>query len=295
MSTSTYPDLCEDLRELAAWTRSTLGKADRLRMAYNEETITETLLLTLAERHAGRGLSIRAYTKHEEGTGTKATSGKPTGADWSFWFANTHNLGIELRIQAKRLFSSGKYDSLDGTGKQIKDLQKNCGSAIPLYVFYNNTSEVWLEHLLESFCCLSGFPRDTDWGCTYAPLISIPNKLGPTPAEILHMRPWHTLVCGCTCPNCGSKLGKVAGTLPQRVAAAVEKAYANSLLKKKSKSKWVKDLSISSENSPPDWVRLLITGDAGAKVDGQEGRQTSEIDAYLNKHGLRGVVIVAEG
>lgn len=138
MTTVKYSQLCHSLREQAAWVANELSEVYRLRMPLSEETITESILLALAKRHVGNGLTIRAYTKPEEGTGTLATNNLPTGADWSFWFADGRNHGIELRIQAKRLFPSGKYESLDGTGTQIQNLYKNQGSAIPLYVFYNN-------------------------------------------------------------------------------------------------------------------------------------------------------------
>jgi hypothetical protein len=293
MSTSAYPHLCESFRDLAAWTFSKLGKANRLGMAYNEETVTENLLLILAERHAGRDLKIRSYTKHEEGRGTKKTGSKPTGADWSFWFADVHHRGIELRIQAKRLFMSGAYDHLDGSGKQINDLKKNCGSAIPLYVFYNGTCGVLIKHLIENLCCPLGFLRETDWGCTYAPLTGIPKQDKPKPSDISHMRPWHTLVCKCHCYGVGF-VGST-GSLPQRVAASVKNSYDNAAEKEGRQQGWTEQLSFSSENEAPDWVRILQELDAKAQLaDGQDDRQPSEMDAYLNDHGLRGVAFIEE-
>ncbi len=298
MTTSTYPNLCDTFRELAAWTCGTLKKANRLGMPFNEETITETLLLTLAERFTGRGLSIRAYTKQEEGKGTAANGGKPTGADWSFWFADVQNMGIELRIQAKRLFRTGRYESLDGRSEQFNNLKNNCGSAIPLYLFYNN--DVFYDLFFEPsilqirprewicFSCLS------DWGCTYAPLKGIPLKNEPGPHEISPMRPWHTLVCERACPCCDSLDDVAAKTLPQRVADAVKMAYEIEAPEQEAWREWMGSDKFSANNKAPEWFVLLDKGDPSVEADAQRSEQISELDRYLDDHGLRGVAIVAE-
>jgi hypothetical protein len=291
---STYPALCESLRELSAWSWGKLEKADRLGIAYNEETITENLLLELALRHSGRDLDIRAYTKIEEGKGTKATGGKPTGADWAFWFSDSNNKGIELRIQAKRLFGPGTYDSLDGTGKQIKDLKNNSGNAIPLYVFYNGQCTDMLKHMCASLCCFPTFLRDTDWGCTYAPLSAIPKKK-PRPSEITHMRPWHTLVCDCPClPSCETPGGQ-ARNLPQCISAAVGNAYQSVTNSDGPNKKLLKTLNFSADQAAPEWTALLMKKDERAKsVLGDDADLQIDIDSYLTKHGLRGVAIISE-
>lgn len=292
---STYPGLCESLRELSAWSWGRLEKADRLGVAYNEETVTENLLLELALRHSGRDLDIRAYTKIEEGKGTKSTGGKPTGADWAFWFSDSSNKGVELRVQAKRLFRSGAYDSLDGTGKQIKDLKKNCGSAIPLYVFYNSQCTDMLRHMCKNLCCFPTFLRDTDWGCTYAPLSAIPKQQKPKPSEITHMRPWHTLVCDCPClPSRGAPTGHTLN-LPERISAAVRSAYENLVNNGKPQEKLFKSLNFDANHVAPEWVALLTEKDEHTKsVPEIDVSIPTSIDSYLAKHGLLGVAIISE-
>lgn len=128
-------DLCQSFRKVSGWTAAKLRLAISHGLAFNEETITESILLELAKLHNPRDLLIRSWTKTEEGTGTKATGGKPTGADWDFWFSDVAGNGVHLRVQAKRQFKSGKYDSLDGTGKQITDLWSNRGGAIRQALF----------------------------------------------------------------------------------------------------------------------------------------------------------------
>jgi hypothetical protein len=217
--------LCEHFRELSGWTWRKLGAADSLGVAFGEETITESLLLELASQHAGRGLRIRAYTKAEEGTGTKATGGLPTGADWSFWIANAVGIGIELRVQAKRQFPSGQYESLDGKGQQIKDLWNNRGRAVPLYVLYNGPFSCypWGPSWPSFSCfgsCTRQFREPSAWGCSVAPVSGIPPHASPYPGALAGLRPWHCLVCGCL------GLQQAKASLPHRVAMAVSALYS---------------------------------------------------------------------
>lgn len=289
-----FPDLCETFKELAAWTSNKLSKADRLKMAFNEETITESLLLKLAERHAWRDLSIRAYTKQEEGTGTAKTGGrgKATGADWSFWFGNTNRQGVEVRIQAKRMFTeSGQYESLDGSGSQIKKLLKNAGSSIPLYVFYNppvSDRHQWMPHIERHwFTCGFAWPcwgNLSDWGCSYSPVTAIPKIKKPKPSDIKWMMPWHCLACGC----CLEHVAFVS--LPERIASVLQSAYkeVGEIVNNKN------DVEISFElKDPPEWVNLLDQD--SARGDGKnEETGSSKLSKYLNEHGLDGVASIVE-
>ncbi len=270
-------------------------------MAYNEETVTENLLLELAERHSGRNLEIRSYTKPEEGTGTKATNNLPTGADWAFWFGDTNNKGIELRIQAKRLFNSGKYESLDGNGQQIEHLMKNCGSAIPLYVFYNSKAlhknrfvdETFFGNL--EYFHNHHFHYHTNLGCTFAPVTSIPQKNKPLHNEINRMYPWHVLVCHCQ----GSEdETKSLPNLPHRIASSIQRAYnlnengKNLSQDTSTYGENIKLLQIHSENEAPEWVRLLHQ--AKERPSNSEYSNIAELDDYLEKRHLRGLVSIRE-
>lgn len=297
--------LCQSFREQAEWVANKLSRADHLRMAYSEETITENVLLALAERHSGRDLVIRAYTKREEGTGTRKTNGLPTGADWSFWFADGNNRGIELRIQAKRLFASGEYESLDGRGgkgTQIDLLEKNRGNAIPLYVFYNFDDLFIHKTASRNQCNGWNFFRSGEFGCTYAPLTSIPKKNKPTYCDIPVMLPWHTLVCDCFCSQLPVKNPK---NLPQRIAASVEYAYSEMGIIELQESKeseqklhfntLEQSLNFNAEGHPPEWVGLLLNIiKEKASTDGADDPLASKLDNYLNKSGLRGVAFIRE-
>lgn len=294
MKNSAYPDLCRTFRELAAWTWNKLDTANRLGMSFNEEPITESLLLKLAERHAGRDLTIRAYTKNEEGKGTKKTNGKPTGADWSFWISNSRNQGKELRIQAKRLFwkkrdKSGYYKNLDGTSQQIKDLWRNKGDAIPLYVFYNGPPHPNLPFAHWHRYCWPEFWRDADWGCSFAHITAIPPKDKPTARDIKYMHPWHYLACECAYTR-----GTKTGSLPERMISVLEEIYkqTGSHATDDSRFEGAKEISFELNNSPPAWVKLLK---AAKSEDEDEPSETNEeLDQYLETHGLKGVAFIQE-
>ncbi len=291
-----FPDLCETFKELAAWTSNKLSKADRLKMAFNEETITESLLLKLAERHAWRDLSIRAYTKQEEGIGTSKTGGKgkATGADWSFWFGNTKRLGVEVRIQAKRMFTkSGKYESLDGTGPQIQTLFKNAGASIPLYVFYNppvSDRKQWISHIERHwFACALGWPlwgNLSDWGCSYSPVTAIPKIDQPKPSDINWMMPWHCLACGC-CLKHGN-----SASLPERIASVLEGAYKQAG-NPQDDERFKNFPQISFElKKTPEWVTLLENDSARDRDEEDVGN--SKLNSFLIDHGLDGVASIVE-
>ncbi len=293
-----YPDLCSTFKELAAWTWNKLDKANRLEMVFNEETITESLLLKLAERHAGRDLAIRAYTKAEEGKGTAKTGTRPTGADWSFWFSDQKTKkGIEVRVQAKRLFKSGSYESLDGSGKQLQVLRRNAGKAIPLFVFYNmplNPNMPWFEfqHMKQS--CMNCdywwpyFVNISVWGCTYAPVAAIPKKKKPEPLDIKPMKPWHCLVCegshgGSTPPR----------SLPERVMNSLKTIYDQA--ESGSRGDQVKGtgkISWELRSEAPEWTRLLNENQSAD--DGDSSNSRPDLDQYLDTHELRGVVLIEE-
>jgi hypothetical protein len=280
MSFASSHSICTSFRDLAAWTWRKIQAASELGVAFGEETITESLLLKLAERHAGRGFRIRAYTKPEEGRGTAATGGLPTGADWAFWFASPSGKGIELRIQAKRQFPSGQYKSLDGNGQQIRDLAANCGRAIPMYVLYNGPSNFdargaqW-SRLACSSGCSPRFRGQSTWGCAVAPVSAIPAKSGPFPSELKPLRPWHCLVCECS----GSQPG--AGSLPDKVAR-----LANGLYRYPSVSNGGSDDNTTFEphDEVPEWVGWLKRS---------ENAEPNWAD-FWERTGLAGVALIQE-
>lgn len=283
-----YPpqSLCHSFRRLSTWTAGKLRDAARLGVAFSEETITESLLLKLAQRHPPPHFKITSWSKADEGTGTAATGGRPTGADWDFCFADWTGSNVTVRVQAKRQYPSGKYEGLDGTGKQIKDLRANCGSALPVFVFYNNP---WLNWPFPAWYCPGTcdprFRGDTAWGCSFAPVPAIPPKKMPDPSDIPAMRPWHCLVCAC---------GGAGGSLPQRVLGSLRAAYGSLGAKVDDRFAAAPELVFELETALPSWARLLVE-ERGAP-DGEDGRDSigDALDSYLSETGLRGVAFIQQ-
>ncbi|SOB95220.1 hypothetical protein [Rhodobacter maris] len=250
--------VCRTFQELAFWVMDRMDHALRRNLAFSEETITETLLLKLDERLSHFGLRVKSWTKKEEGVGTKATGGRPTGADYDIWFRDIEGDGIGVRIQAKRMFPSGLYNSLDGNGQQIMDLRNNCGSMIPIYLFYNRNNGRFTPI---PTCIASAEFRV--WGCAFAPVDGIPAINSPSPIQIVGMRPWHELVSNCDLGHGEQGPGRDF-SLTQSVAGNLRRAYDSiagakydSFSPRFDRFLDAPKLSFEPSRREPDWVKAL--------------------------------------
>jgi hypothetical protein len=159
------------------------AQAEGLGLFVNEESITETMLLNLATTFQGSGLFVRPFSKAQE---------KRNGADWELWFIQGAN-AVGLRVQAKRLFPSGKYDSLKPTGSQIATLIKRAGKCFPVYVFYNDPSTY--RHLLP-ICACGGYRAPSYRGCTLSPAARVALAANNSASSIQAISvPWHCMFC----------------------------------------------------------------------------------------------------
>lgn len=280
-----FPSLCRTFRHLEWWAWNKIDSANKCGVSFGEETITESLLLKLAEWHPNQ-LSIRAYTKIEEGVGTAATGGLATGADWSFWVVDQQGKGIELRIQAKRQFISGRYQNLEGFGQQIVDLWNNCNGAIPLFVFYNgpfNTNSagnIWSNFSCGSKCA-PGFQGQDCWGCSFAGVFDIPPKSKPYPIEISNMRPWHCLVCECQCSQGGFI------SLPQKLCSIANSIYGAGVPRLDSSFRAVNEV-FEPHNSAPEWASWLD------RDESKEQAVDSPWSRFWNETDLKGVAVIKQ-
>lgn len=122
------------------WTRR--GSAKTIGLAYNEETITETMLLNLKMHYPGE-VTIIAFNKAEEAE---------CGADWMWTFLSAdEQSSITMVVQAKRL---------DNGERAYAGIKRNIGTKMPLvrqidrllataqkysvppvYAFYNHLSD----------------------------------------------------------------------------------------------------------------------------------------------------------
>jgi hypothetical protein len=156
----------------------------------SEETTTEMVLYEIARRHQmGDYIAIPA---------TKAAEAKH-GADWFWWFGDK-STGVGFRVQAKKLFPSGRFESLfkkkgDPYG-QLKKLVRNAKkeNQIPLYCFYNFNFGVRFVKCSQH--CRHEYRAPSYWGCA----IALPEDVQRQNSNKLddlqdYMLPWHLLVC----------------------------------------------------------------------------------------------------
>jgi len=295
------PNYCRSFRQEAHQVWHDMSEADSFGLPRNEETTTEELLLSLARKHKGRGLDIKAYTKTEE-------SGN--GADSAFWFADGSWRGIGARIQAKRLFGDQvRYKSLFHQSDSQKEVSKAAGldtpnqcetllsyndpsdpqnNLIPLYVFYNSEklklNTVLSVHTQFAWWRLCGFPFfSPDWGISAASALAIKkanwgknNRPGDFP-----MIPWHCLFWGCCWED-----RPADPSLPALVGYGLRQLYGYSIGDDEVDAAAFAELGFSFEttDNAPNWVGLL-----------REGREAEELlGEEMGRLNLKGVAIVEE-
>ena len=251
MKQASNDEIRDTLAYLAHWTWDQMNQAHKLGLSFNEETITESLLLKLAQKFSSRGLDIKSFSKDKEGK--KYLGGGPTGADWEFWISDNKSNGLKLRVQAKRLFlKSGKYESLHPSSTQHTHLQSNAKKHIasPLYVFYNGRSHNTPSLIHGIYCCHYPFPffwQSGVWGCSFAHaehLTGVRNQ--PKPEDIPTMLPWHCLLCPC---RSGGNM-----SLPKTIKNSIDH--------------FADESGVELTPTPPDWVGEL------QKYSGSESAST---------------------
>ena len=183
------------------------ARAGALGLFLNEETITESTLLNLATGFHGHGLFVRLFTKAEE---------KKNGADWEFWFVQGAR-AVGLRVQAKRLFPTGAYNSLTPSGPQTTTLIKNAGNCCAVYVFYNDAA----AYPSSSPGCSCGEYRARSYlGCTLAPAAAVARAANHSAAALQAAAvPWHCLLC---------ESGATKSSLPGIIAKNLNNRFAGS-------------------------------------------------------------------
>ncbi|MEY4980486.1 MAG: hypothetical protein RLZZ352_2756 [Pseudomonadota bacterium] len=306
----------QSFKNVAKWVWEKTESAYQHGISLNEETITGMILLMLAEKLKGKGLSVKSYTKAEEGRKIKKNQNTPTGADWSFWFQGRDGKGKELRIQAKRLFASGKYESLDNkkfrsqTHQLIKSSQKV--GAIPLYVFYNGRMNNINPNFNLSYCCeaygLSSLLDRNSLGVIESDVIDrvcceLIHPIHSSLTGILDISINSTNYWGCAfvsahlvpkkskptpkdipmipwhCMFCSAHGKGGEQSLPEMVIQSIKHLYSNNSSEDFSERLW------SLDEPQPEWVGLLNS----LNDNGNE-----RIDQKLKSLGLKGVALFQE-
>lgn len=195
------------LEELAVFTWRRLKASIEYHVSQGEETISDTVLLSMAaEKHS----QIRIYKcpKRLEAR---------IGLDWEWFIGSTGTGWMHFAVQAKKLtvhvdehnHEETRYDSLqhkvliDGNQvPQIALLEKyaNAVQAMPLYCLYNYCAK---QFPIEDYwrCCSTSIDEE-QFGCTLAPLEAIDHALktrGQRTFEAIHrspaVMPWRCLCC----------------------------------------------------------------------------------------------------
>jgi len=185
-------NLCRTLRREASLVWNRMRQAAALGISLNEETLTELTLYNIAVAHQYSGnIKIRIATKKEE---------KKHGADWEWWLVKNKK-SICYRVQAKRLYSDGRYRSLYKAGAagpyaQLDTLVAAASlcKAIPMYCFYN------FEYPDAGFSasppCAHKYRGRSYWGCTLAAANDVRSAGADDVATLRKtMRPWHLFAC----------------------------------------------------------------------------------------------------
>jgi hypothetical protein len=190
------PALCETFKELAHATWTRLGASAATGLPWSEETNTETLLATLAERHP-RHVRLRAFTRRDEAL---------NGSDWEWWIG-APGAWFGMRVQAKRIHrTNGRFvgihrqRSRGHTSTQMNTLIARAAEdgLAPVYCFYVHSSTwpsnaIWLAQSNTS-------PNRKLAGCLIAHASAVRATRSETLAKIGEVCvPWHYLVCADSC------------------------------------------------------------------------------------------------
>jgi len=182
--------ICANFRKEAGRIWNQMHDAQKLGISLSEETITETSLYNIARKHRSKDVLIVPATKPQEAK---------HGADWEWWFTR-NGKGIGFRVQAKRLFPSGRYESLLKKKMPFQQLDKlvlkaHADDLNPLYCFYNFDMPKggFSGH---SNNCVHDYRGPSFWGCALA----LPEDVRATGKDSINdlrsiLEPWHTLVC----------------------------------------------------------------------------------------------------
>lgn len=175
---------CERFQEFSQCAAKAISEATQLGLLYQEETISENLLLAIAR--SCQNVKIKSFKRHEE---------LKNGSDWEWWI-RINKKWLPMRVQAKKKRTNGDtfqslqtYRAKSAPTTQIDTLIKVAGAdgLLPAYCFYvsePNSS----PNFLNPFGCWIASAGKT-------------KQLSSNEWKVLQKisRPWHYLVCNCKC------------------------------------------------------------------------------------------------
>ena len=197
------------------------GAAKRCGLSFNEETVTETLLLDLALHFPG-SVKIVPFTKAEEAQ---------TGADWAWAFVGSDGHSCQgMLVQAKRLDNLDQaYQSLNHHGgasnptlsqmDRLIETAKRYGLP-PIYAFYNHLDDT--SRIPAGICGTLDLIQSTlpeSWGVAIAPATAVHKARSKNTFDCHrhHSRPLHCLLCsgGIAQQHSLGSAGAAAATLSE--------------------------------------------------------------------------------
>lgn len=143
------------------WRR--LGQAKLFRARLGEETLTDLLVLDMLPHRSMNAFSIYHPTKSQETW---------IGADLLICIRYPGGSGYRLALQAKKLYSTGRYDALDhrdtSGSHQVDRLDRfaQWWGAVPAYLLYNHVDPLPI-YTPYWHCCRDNNPEQL--GCTLVP------------------------------------------------------------------------------------------------------------------------------
>ena len=194
-------NLCQTVQDQSRRIWNDLQDAERLDVPYHEDTITQSLVLDLSRRHPKENC-VYVLNSNEESR---------YGSDF-VWFLFSHDLNQHLRVavQAKRLYSNGRYVAFESS--QVKNIKafadKIGGQAI--YLTYNyprifqSLHNIWIYGQPHWQSLTPDYQRDLGLLYCYAKDIDNVSSRQLKPTDFAHYCfPMWWLCCKClaTCPR----------------------------------------------------------------------------------------------
>ncbi|WP_058835971.1 DUF6615 family protein [Luteimonas abyssi] len=199
--------LCSVVQKQSRRVWRTLSDAAKLSCSYNEESLTDGIVLALAKGATTGGYTVDAFSKMQEAV---------NGADWELWFTGPSGLSFGYRIQSKKMKIGATYfPSLHKVTKGVAQVDKLINAsalvqATPIFALYSTwpagTTPVPI------WKCGTYPTSHSLWGmaAASAPALKALNPMTTLGAVAPLMVPFHCLVC---CSRYGG------GDLPTRAAA----------------------------------------------------------------------------
>jgi hypothetical protein len=174
---------CDLFQKLSSCAALAIFDAGQLGLLYQEETISENLLLSLAKNC--QNVKIKSFKRHEE---TK------NGSDWEWWIKR-HPKWLHMRVQAKKMRASG------AVFQKLITQKPNPASPTQICTLINKAAA---DNALPAYCFYVGDNSNT-WsapppaGCFIAKAKDIKKLNSNRWTEIQEIsEPWHVLVCTCS-------------------------------------------------------------------------------------------------